>query len=124
MKFETIKTEADYDLALAEFARLFDVPEGAWELERLDDLSILIKQYEDLHYPIDPPDPIEAIKFRMEQAGLSEEALIPCMGSLTMVTEVLAGMRPLTIDMAKALEASFGIQIKDLLPKVAQFQEK
>ena len=117
MKYETIKTEKDYDLALAEYARLFDVPEGSWELDRLDALSILIKQYEDIHYPIDPPDPVDAIKFRMEQAGLTKEDLVPCIGSRSMVSRVLARKQPLTVDMARALEATFGIAYDVLIQK-------
>ena len=115
MKYETIKTEADYDRALEEYARLFDVPEGSWELDRLDVLSALIEQYEEVHYPIDPPKPIEAIKFRMEQAGLTEEDLVPCIGSRLMVSEVLEMKRPLTVEMARSLEERFGIDYDVLI---------
>ena len=124
MKYETITTEADYDLALAEFGRLLEVPEGSWELERLDALSILIKQYEDIHYPIDPPDPIDAIKFRMEQAGLTEEDLIPCIGSRLMVSEVLEMKRPLTVEMARSLADTFGMAYDVLIPNVEDLEGK
>jgi HTH-type transcriptional regulator/antitoxin HigA len=120
MNAEVIKTKADYELALAEFCRLIDIPEALWDLDRLDALAARIKQYEDIHYPIDPPDPIDAIKFRMEQAGLTEEDLVPCIGSQTMAKEVLAGIRPLTLDMAKALEKAFGIPLDVLIPEGIQ----
>lgn len=115
-----IMTEEDYDSALVEFSLLFRTPEGSRDLDRLDALAVLIKQYEDIHYPIDPPDPIDAIKFRMEQAGLTEDDLVPCIGSQTMAKEVLAGIRPLTLDMAKALEKAFGIPLDVMIPEGIQ----
>ncbi len=124
MKYETITNKVDYDLALAEFGRLLEVPEGSWELDRLDALSILIKQYEDIHYPIDPPDPVDAIKFRMEQAGLTKEDLVPCIGSRSMVSRVLARKQPLTVDMARALEATFGIAYDVLIQKEEDLESR
>ncbi len=67
MDIKPIKTEADYDEALAEISGRLDAPRGSAEADRLEVLSILVAAHEDQHYPIDPPDPIEAIKFRMEQ---------------------------------------------------------
>ena len=81
------------------------------ELARLEAFSIVIEKYEDEHYPIAAPDPIEAIKFRMEQAELRQEDLVPCIGSLSMVSEILEGKQPLTTEMAMALGKTFGIPI-------------
>lgn len=78
-------------------------------------LSVLIERYEDAHFRIDPPDPIEAIKFRMEQAGLSQKDLIPCIGSRSRVSEVLSGKRELTLTMIRALNAHLGIPAESLI---------
>jgi HTH-type transcriptional regulator/antitoxin HigA len=91
LKIRPIKTEADYDSALARAAALMDAKEGTSEADELDVLATLIESYEDKHYPMDPPDPIEAIKYRMEQQGLTRKDLEPMIGTRTRVAEVLNG---------------------------------
>ena len=97
-----IRTRADYRAALAEVSPMFDnEPEpGTPEGDRFDVLVTLIEAHERKHFPIDAPDPIEAIKFRMEQQGLTLRDLEPMIGRLNRVYEVLAGRRPLTMAMA------------------------
>lgn len=80
-----IRTEADYEKALAEVERLWGAKSGTLEGDRLDVLATLIDVYESEHYPMDPPDPVEAIKFRMEQQGLSRRDLEPMIGTRTRV---------------------------------------
>lgn len=76
-----IRTEADYEAALGEFARLLGAAEGSAAAERLELLSILVEAYEEVHHPFDPPDPIDAIRFRMEQQGLTRRDFDPYIGS-------------------------------------------
>lgn len=84
-----IRREADYNAALAEVERLWGAPLGTPNGDRLDVLATLIDAYESEHHPIDPPDPIEAIKFRMEQQGLTRKDLEGILGSRTRIAEVL-----------------------------------
>ena len=83
-----IRTKADYEAALAEVERLWGAKAGTAKGDRLDVLATLIEAYEAEHYPMDPPDPIEAIKFRMEQMGLTRKDLEPLIGTRTRVAEV------------------------------------
>ena len=115
MEIRPIKTEADYEATLKEIEGLMyaeaDSPEG----DRLDVLVTLVEAYEREHYPIDFPDPIEAIKFRMEQQGLSVEDLVPVIGRKNRVYEVLARKRPLTLRMIEGLHETFSIPAESLL---------
>lgn len=104
-----IRTEDDYDSALERVANLMTARKGTPEGDELEVLSLLIESYEKTHYPIDLPSPIEAIKFRMEQAGLRQRDLVPYIGSSSKVSEVLNGKRPLSIPMMKALHRELGI---------------
>lgn len=113
--FKVIKTEAEYRSALARFETLLEPDEDHRSLDDLELLSVLIEKYEDEHYPIDPPDPIEAIKFRMEQAGLTQKDLIPYIGSRSRVSEVLSGRRELTLAMIRALNIHLGIPAESLI---------
>ena len=113
--FKVIKTEAEYRAALARFETLLEPDEDHRSLDDLELLSVLIEKYEDEHYPIAPPDPIEAIKFRMEQAGLSQKDLTPYIGSRSRVSEVLSGKRELTLAMIRALNAHLGIPAESLI---------
>ncbi len=113
--FKVIKTEVEYNAALERFESLLEPDEDHRSLDDLELLSVLIEKYEDEHYPIDPPDPIEAIKFRMEQAGLSQKDLIPYIGSRSRVSEVLSGKRELTLAMIRALNAHLGIPAESLI---------
>jgi HTH-type transcriptional regulator / antitoxin HigA len=104
-----IRTEKDYDAALVEVERLWGAKPGTHEDDRLDVLVTLISAYEDEHYPMDPPDPIDAIKFRMEQQGLTRKDLEPLIGSRARVTEVLSRKRNLSIAMIRKLHKGLGI---------------
>ena len=110
-----IRTEADYEAALARIDALMDAEPGTSAGEELDILADLVELYESRHVPIGYPTPIEAIRFRMEQGGLSPRDLIPFMGSRAKVSEVLSGKRPLTMQMARALHANLGIPADVLL---------
>jgi len=114
-QFKVIKTETEYRAALARFEELLELPEPARPYDDMELLSVLIERYEDEHLRIDPPDPIEAIKFRMEQAGLSQKDLIPYLGSRSRVSEILSGKRELTLAMIRALNAHLGIPAETLI---------
>ena len=103
-----IKTEADYEKALNQAQSLvrLDPPLGSAKSDRLKLLTMLIVDYEKIHFPPGIPDPIEAIKFRMDQANLKQADLVPYMGSRSRVSEVLSGKRQLTLNMIRALELS------------------
>lgn len=104
-----IRTETDYEAAVVELERLWGAKAGTREGDRLDVLATLIDAYETEHEPIDPPDPIEAIKFRMEQQGLTRKDLEPLIGTRTRVAEVLNRKRNLSITMIRRLHAKLGI---------------
>ena len=108
-----IRTEADYRAVLAPAEAFFDAPEEpdseSEEGAYFEALITLIEAWERKHYPIAPPDPIEAIKFRMEQAGLSVKDLEPMIGRSNRVYEVLARTRPLTLSMIRRLHKGLGI---------------
>ncbi len=110
-----IRTEADYEAALAEIERLWGAPAGAPEGDRLDILATLVDAYENEHYPMDPPDPIEAIKFRMEQQGLTRKDLEGLLGTRTRVAEVLNRRRGLSINMIRRLHEKLGISAEVLI---------
>src|SRR6266581_4879437 len=98
-----IRTKRDYEAALKEVERLWGAKTGTSDGDRLDVLATLIDAYEAEHYPMDPPDPIEAIKFRMEQQGLSRKDMEPVIGTRTRVAEVLNRRRSLSIEMIRNL---------------------
>lgn len=104
-----IRSEADYEVAIAEVERLWGAKSGTPEGDRLDILATLVDVYEARQYPIDPPDPIEAIKFRMEQLGLSRKDLEPMIGTRTRVAEVMNRRRSLSIGMIRRLHDGLGI---------------
>ena len=110
-----IKTEADYDAALEQIALLMDAKAGTPEADELEVLATLVECYETEHYPINLPDPIAAIRFRMEQEDLSQRDLIPYIGSRSKVSEVLSGKRPLTLQMMRSLHQHLGIPADVLL---------
>src|SRR5690242_4346937 len=117
MHVKLIKTEADYQQALARVGDLMDAePErDTPEYDELELLSTLVELYEKEHFPIDLPDAVSAIKFRMEQAGLQPKDLIPFIGSASKVSEVLNGKRELTLRMIRALHKGVGIPADVLL---------
>lgn len=117
MKHEVkpIRSAADYEAAMAEVERLWGAKSGTPQGDRLDVLATLIDAYEAEHYPIDPPDPIEAIKFRMEQQGLTRRDLEPLIGTRTRVAEVLNRKRSLSIGMIRRLHETLGISAEVLI---------
>ena len=110
-----IRTEADYEAALAEVERLWGTPAGSADGDRLDVLATLIDAYESEHFPVDPPDPIDAIRFRMEQQGLSRKDLEGVIGTRTRVAEVLNRRRGLSIHMIRRLHERLGIPAEVLI---------
>jgi len=110
-----IRTKADYEAALAAIERLWGARAGTPEGDRLDILATLVDAYENEHYPMDPPDPIEAIKFRMEQQGLDRKDLADILGSRTRVAEVLNRRRGLSINMIRRLREKLGISVEVLI---------
>ena len=110
-----IRTEADYENALAEIARLWGAKVNTPEGDRLDVLATLADAYESERDPMDPPDPIEAIKFRMEQEGLTRRDLESIIGSRTRIAEVLNRKRGLSIAMIRRLNARLGISADILI---------
>ena len=114
-EIKPIRSEADYDVALAEVDRLWGARSGTLEGDRLDVLATLIDAYESEHHPVDPPDPIEAIKFRMEQQGLTRKDLECILGTRTRVAEVLNRRRGLSINMIRRLHEKLGISAEVLI---------
>jgi HTH-type transcriptional regulator / antitoxin HigA len=110
-----IRTKQDYESALRRIQLLMESASGTAEADELDVLSALVELYEQKHFPINLPNPIEAIRFRMEQAGLSARDLIPLLGSRAKVSEVLSGKRSLTLQMIRALHEHLGIPAEVLL---------
>ena len=110
-----IKTRADYAAAMAEMKGLWGAKSGTPEGDRLDILATLVDTYESQHYPMDPPDPIEAIKFRMEQQGLTRKDLEGILGTRTRVAEVLNRRRGLSINMIRRLHEKLGISAEVLI---------
>ena len=117
-ELKPIKTKADYEASLAEMERLWGARSGTPEGNRLDILATLIDVYESDHYPMDPPDPIEAIKFRMEQQGLTRKDLSEILGSRTRVAEILNRRRGLSINMIRRLHEQLGISLEVLIQPV------
>ncbi|NDU93154.1 MAG: transcriptional regulator [Ferrovum sp.] len=115
MEIKPIKTAADYRAALKEVESLMAAAAGSPEGERLDVLVTLIEAYEKTHYPMDLPDPVEAIKFRMEQMGLYPKDLTPIFGRLNRVYEVLNGKRSLTLQMIRRLNVELDIPAESLI---------
>jgi len=110
-----IRTKADYKAALAEVERLWGAKSGTPKGDRLDVLATLIDAYETQHYPMDPPDPIDAIQFRMEQQGLTRKDLEPLIGTRARVAEIMTRKRNLSIDMIRRLHEQLGISAEVLI---------
>lgn len=120
MEPKVLKTETDYEAALAHVETLMDAAPGSPEEEELEVFALLIDAYEQAHHPIDLPDPIEAIKFRMEQQGLRQKDMTPYLGSQSKVSEVLNRKRPLSLTMIRALHEGLGIPAEVLLQEPGQ----
>lgn len=110
-----IRSEQDYEAALERIGALMEAAEGTEAADELEVLATLVEIYEQEHFPIDMPDPIEAIKFRMDQEGLTQRDLVPLIGSRAKVSEVLSGKRSLTLKMIRALHGHLGIPADVLL---------
>jgi HTH-type transcriptional regulator/antitoxin HigA len=117
MDIRPLHTEEDYRTTLAEVSALVDLdpPRGSSEGDRLEVLGVLVELYENEHFPLERPDPIEAIKFRMEQAGLSVADMRPYIGNTNRVYEVLNGKRPLSLSMIRRLHEGLHIPAEVLI---------
>jgi HTH-type transcriptional regulator/antitoxin HigA len=120
MEIKPIKTEADYEAALREIEVLFDVEPGTTEGDRLDVLTTLVEAYEEKHYDIPAPDPIEALNYYMESRGLTRRDLEPYVGSRARVSEVLNKKRPLTLRMIRKLHNGLDIPADVLIQNYKQ----
>ena len=117
MNIKPIRNEKDYELALKRVESLMDAKFGTEAFDELEILTTLIENYEAKHYSIDVPDPIEAIKFRMEQEGLRQKDLVKIFGNKVRVSEVLNKKRRLTLDMIRNINHDLHIPLESLLNK-------
>jgi len=115
MKIKPIKTEEDYQAALNRLDKIFDAKIGTKESDEADILGLLIDDYENIHYPIEAPDPIEAIKIRMKELNLKQVDLISEIGGKSRVSEVLNRKRKLTIDMIRNLTEKLSLSAELLI---------
>jgi HTH-type transcriptional regulator/antitoxin HigA len=115
MTIKPIKTKKDYQSALERLETIFDAKKGSQEGDELEVLSILIEKYEDEHFPIGFPDPIEAIKFRMEQLGYNQTDLAKVVGLKSRTSEILSKKRKLTLDMIRLLHDNLKIPTEVLI---------
>lgn len=115
MRIKPIKTKADYEEALKEIERIFDAAPGTREGDRLDVLTTLVEAYEERHFHISLPDPIEAILYYVESRGLGRRDLQRYIGSRARVSEVLNKRRPLTMEMIRNLHKGLGIPAEVLI---------
>jgi len=122
MLIKPIKSEADHAAALREIERLWGADEGTAGGDRLEVLTTLVEAYEQAHFPIARPDPIEAIKFRLEQRGADQKALIGVIGNRTRVYEVLRRDRPLSLSMIRRLNQTLNIPAEVLIRPVRRRQ--
>jgi HTH-type transcriptional regulator/antitoxin HigA len=112
---KVIKTTAEHERAIARIEELFTAKPGTPKGDELELLILLVETYEAKEFPIDLPDPIEAIRFRMQQANLKQKDLIPIFGSKSKVSEVLNGKRELSLSMIRKLASELGIPTEVLL---------
>lgn len=110
-----IHTEEEYEAALAYVETLMDAETGSTREEELEIWTLLIENYEEVHHPIPPPDPVEAIRFRMEQLGLKPSDLTPYIKSKSKISEILNRKRPLSLSMIRSLHQGLGIPAEILV---------
>jgi HTH-type transcriptional regulator/antitoxin HigA len=122
MEIRPIKTEADYEATLAEIEELFEAVPGTPRGDRLEVLTTLVEAYEDAHYSIPSPDPVEAIRYYMESRGLVRRDLEPYIGSRARVSEILNRRRPLSLTMIRRLNKELGIPA-DVLIEPYEYQQ-
>ncbi len=115
MEPRVLKTETEYEVALARVEGLMDAEPGTPEGDDLELWSMLVEDYEERHHPVPLPDPIAAIRFRMEQAGLRDADMVVYLGNKSKVSEVLSGKRPLSLSMIRRLHEGLGIPAEVLL---------
>jgi len=115
MRIKPIRTDADHDGALKRIERLWGAPEGTPDGDLLEVLVTLVEVYEQQRYPIDPPDPLQAIRFRLEQQGKDARALVGIIGTRSRVFEVMRGQRALSLNMIRGLHRQFGIPAEVLI---------
>jgi len=115
MNIRPIKSDQDHDEAVARITYLMDAAEGSDEEMELEILSILVDAYESARFPIEAPNPIDAIKFRMDQLGLERKDLEPIFGTRARTSEILNGVRPLSIDMIRKLHRVYDIPLESLI---------
>jgi len=120
MDIKPIRTEADYRAALKEIERLFDAASGTPEGDRLDILTTLVQAYEETHFAIPLPGPVEALEYYMESRGLTRKDMETYLGSRARVSEVLNGRRPLSLGMIRKLNAGLGIPADVLIRPTRQ----
>ena len=120
MEINPIRTRANHRAALKEIESLMSARPGTPEGERLDVLVTLVEAWERKRFPMELPDPIEAIKFRMEQSGLGPKDLVPMIGQINRVYEVLARKRPLTLAMIRRLHRELGIPAESLIGRTVE----
>lgn len=116
MDIKPIKTEQDYEAALAQVEALWEAADDTPDGDLLDVLCDLVAVYEEKHHAIDPPNPIDAILFRMDQQGLTRADLEPYIGGRSHVSEILNGKRPLSREMIANLHYGLGIPFESLMP--------
>ncbi len=109
MNINPIKTKEDYQLALKRLEVIFDTRAGTRESDEADILGLMIDEYEKKHYPIEAPDPIEAIKIRMEEMQLKQVDLVDAIGGKSRVSEILNRKRKLTVDMIRKLTTQLNL---------------
>jgi HTH-type transcriptional regulator / antitoxin HigA len=119
MEINPIKTEKDYDLALERVEVIFDAIPNSVEADELDILVTLIEKYEQIHYPIPEPDPIEAIKFMMEQRGMTQNELGIILNSRSRVSEIFKRKRALTIKQIRLIQDNLHIPASTLIKEYA-----
>ncbi len=122
MEIRPIKTQADYQEALREIESLFDAAEHTPECDRLDILSTLVEAYEKTHFPIELPDPIDAIQYYMDTRGWSRRDLETCLGSRARVSEILSRKRTLTLEMIRKLNQELRIPAEILIQPYESLQ--
>ena len=115
MKIKPIKNNRDYENALKRIEKLWGCKKNSPEGDEFEILVTLVEKYEDEHYPIPPPDPIEAIKFRMEHMNLTRSELAKIVGYKSRVSEVLSGKRKLSLDMIRKLNKELKIPAETLI---------
>ncbi len=115
MKLKPIRTEEDYELALKRLDKIFDAEPGTKQGDELEILALIIEDYEDKNYPIGSPDPIEAIKFRMDQMGMKQSELAKIIGHKSRASEILNRKRKLTLNMIRKLSKMLNIPTEVLV---------